>query len=166
MLEGAALRIETEWADCETYYANWPTVYTGHLDEAMRFVDGRLPWISARFDTIPAEDAEPMHGYHCLTKPRPPIAELRVANYDAFCLLPSGRGALIGRQYPKPTPDGITDRIYPYPSADARNKWRRYRAILPDKFFVAGRAGLHRYLNMDAAVQSGLDAARSVLKEC
>lgn len=126
------------------------TVYTGRLDEFFGFSLGRLPYRHSRFifEIKDTGDFQPNSVVN-YTEPSPDY--IRVTEFKKLYLQES-KESPICIEYT--SDEGVP--TYPFPSEEGKSLAKRYIELAPDGVFFAGRLGLHKYLDMDAAVLEAL----------
>jgi UDP-galactopyranose mutase len=131
------------------------TVYCGPLDAYFGYRLGRLPWRSLRFE-YRRFDAELVQ----------PCVQINYPNDQAYTRSVEYKH-VTGQRHPSTVvsyeyPMASGDPYYPVPGSEAAEKLMRYRQWAREEtrdrnVHFAGRLAEYRYLNMDEAIQTGLD---------
>lgn len=141
-----------------------PLIYTGSPDELFDCRHGRLPYRTVRFELSAAP--WPSQPVAVVNHPAAPDFT-RITEYGHFYPR-DWRRSVVAHEYPQAWDEaGPYPPYYPLPTPEAALIHARYReaaAAIP-ALIPAGRLGSYRYLNMDAAVLEGLQAAEKVLRE-
>ena len=154
MLEGIPVELETPY---EGQLAKH-TVYTGPLDTLYGYRYGKLDYRSLRFERelLSCDDHQ---GCAQMNYPDEGVPFTRVVEHRHIhgSRLP---GTVITREYP--ATDG--EPYYPVPTDENLKRARAYRQLAEaGGFFVGGRLGLYKYLDMDGAIAAALKLTDGLL---
>ena len=144
------------------------TIYTGPLDEYFDFSLGRLPYRGQKRSTTYYPEKDLIQPVVQVNYPSPSDgAHIRSIEWKHI-LSPEMRtrikGSLVTIETPF-SPSEPVDLEYPFPSADSRSLYQRYRDLADTKtqFLFCGRLGEYRYLDMDQSIARALVLAERVL---
>ncbi len=171
MLAGIDLRLHTDFQTSRHHYRiRKKLIFTGPIDEFFGFEHGPLQYRGQRrvHHTLPDTTfAQP-----CVQVNHPGAGEHHpIRTIEWKHLLPPDEQtavteSVITGEYPfSPTqPDQFE---YPFPSAENRRLYRKYRdrATSTPGLMICGRLGEYRYLDMDQAIGRALRLADLLLKE-
>lgn len=149
--------------DGEAYDA--PVIYTGSLDALLGYQYGALPYRSLRFRF--EEKGYPVQPVAVVNYPNA-HDYTRITEFSHFYPGYSAQKSTILYEYPIPyQPLAGEQPYYPIPLAENESQYMRYRNEVSacENFYLAGRLGNYKYINMDMAVLDGIQAARAVLSK-
>jgi UDP-galactopyranose mutase len=139
------------------------TLYTGPLDRYFKYVLGRLPWRSLRFEF----ESHPARNKQSVGQINFPDTSLHTRKVE-FCHIEQcfGDETVISTEYP--SPEG--DPYYPIPSPDSTHRFNLYRALAQaetkdKRVFFEGRLANYTYINTDQAIALGLKVAAKMLND-
>lgn len=151
MLDGAEVFLKSPWG-LEDWDGSSPVVFTGEPDALLGYREGHLKWRGAKFEHG-VKLARSLCEFASVNTPHPSEPTLRKYENSRFIGVNADKCASL--QFP-------ADRPHYYPSGD-RSDWCAVSAKVPAGITLAGRLGLYRYLDMDAAILDGIRAAREIM---
>lgn len=131
-------------------------VNTIHVDTLFDYAFGELRWCGRTFVRVvlPVERAMPEDVtwiHYSGDEPYTRVTEFKkITGHEA-------RDTLIGIEFP--TDQG---RFYPVQSVDERERFDRYRALFPERFFSIGRLGRFQYRGIPDGIRDALDVAAAL----
>ena len=161
----SALRFRQKSLDVMGHRFNGPVIITSPLDELFSFCYGHLPFRSINIEWRVVPSASCILPAPIVNYPQHLSGPIRETEYrqmtgQMHCV------TAISREYPVACHDrDATPPAYPVPDKAAEKLYSRYKSILQRYagVFVAGRLGLYRYMNMDEALLSGMEAAQAAI---
>lgn len=152
MLDGATVKTRSPWT-LDKWDGETQVVYTGEPDALLDYRFGPLKWRGARFEHNVKMDCA-LNEYSSVNTPHAAESALRKYENSRFIGIDVAKNA--SKQYP-------ADEPHYYPAGE-RADWERYAAEVPKGIVLAGRLAKYKYLDMDAAILDGIDAARELIK--
>jgi UDP-galactopyranose mutase len=144
-----------DWVD-----RNTPVIYTGRIDKLLG--DVVLPFMTMRFEDIVDGNFPWSDKYGVINFPQD--YDFIRAHSSKILYKQDTKHDVIVYDYP----GGVGPECYPIVYSDSIRLWQDINIELINKYpnvIPAGRAGKFEYMDMDQAVQSGIDAANEVIKE-
>lgn len=144
----------------------YPVIFTGQADELLSYRFGKLPYRSLRFDfeekTYPFQPAAVVNYT---------VSEdyTRISEFSRFTVeKPQSEKSVVVYEYPLEYETGKNMIAY-YPVVNEENLklYEKYKSCLENhkNFFLLGRLGNYKYINMDAAVENALALADKIIGE-
>ncbi|MBR4458576.1 MAG: UDP-galactopyranose mutase [Clostridia bacterium] len=166
MLDGAEVRLNTDWFDIRGQVEADRVIFTGPIDRYYDFCFGKLEYRSLKFDTVDLPVTN-FQGNAVINHTDSAEAYTRVIEHKHFAYdqadVMGQPHSVVSYEYPKTWEE--RDEPY-YPVNDERNRllYQRYRehAEQDGGVLFAGRLGAYQYLDMDDTVRAALDLWRKL----
>ncbi len=156
LLEGAEVRLGTDFADLRETDIAKKIVYTGCIDEYFGYCYGPLNYRSVRFETeeLPIDDFQG-NAVVNYTAREVPYTRIIEHKHFEFGTQPT---TVISREYSAEWKPGLEPY---YPINDAANTalYEKYRVLAEkeENVLFGGRLGQYRYYDMDKVIRAALD---------
>ena len=138
-----------------------PVVYTGALDELLRYRLGRLPYrtLDFAFETLPVDSYQPVGVVNYTVEER----FTRITEFKKLTGQKLDGVTTIAREYPRACAPG-DEPYYPIPDAQSAARYAAYRqeADRCPTLRLLGRLAEYRYYNIDAIVARALAMAQTM----
>lgn len=142
-----------------------PVVYTGAIDELLKYQFGVLPYRSLRFEyeMIEADSYQdaPVVAY-------PQVDGFtRITEYTKLPVQKIAGKTVIAKEYPSQyNPSENTEPYYPILTQSSQAAYEQYKAVLDqvDNLYCCGRLADFKYYNMDQALERALDVCEALQK--
>ncbi|MGN1021388.1 MAG: UDP-galactopyranose mutase [Aristaeellaceae bacterium] len=168
LLEGAEVRLSTDFADVRGAGLADRIVYTGPMDEYYGYCYGELAYRSLRFRIVDMTDTDNYQGNAVVNYTRAEVPYTRIIEHKHFAYdqpeVVGQRHTVVSEEYPMVWSRGMEPY---YPVNDAANQalFGRYRSLAAadPRVIFGGRLGQYRYMDMDDTVRDALDCVRREL---
>lgn len=139
-------------------------IYSGPIDALFNCEYGELPYRSLDIQFWEAEgDYQGVVCINCVGRCHP---WTKTTEFKHFLPDPRLDKTIVSRETPIPHKEG-RERYYPIPTKDNAALAQKYiNRARAEGYWVGGRLGTYRYIDMDKVVIMALDDAREVLREC
>lgn len=165
-------QLKIDWETGEARYEgeklNVPLVYTGALDELMKFQFGKLPYRSRVFE-YKKLDGPSYQETAVVVHPTAP-GYIRTTEFSK--LMPNaGRRekTIVAVEYPVDyDPDNGREAYYPTLTEESKAMYRRYleKTRKVTNFYPCGRLAEFRYYNMDDVIDRALSVYEEIWRDC
>lgn len=137
---------------------NVPVIYTGALDELLRYQFGKLPYRTLEFEwktvqTDSYQDA-PVVAY-----PQEP-GYTRITEYKKLPVQQIPNKSTIAIEYPvKVSEDDAVEPYYPIPTEYSEQAYKQYKNVVEriSNLYLCGRLAEYKYYNMDQVIERAIE---------
>ena len=140
-----------------------PVIFTGAVDELLKYCFGPLPYRSLRFE-YETHYTDSFQNAPVVAYPQEP-GFTRITEYKKLPVQKMSGITTIAREFPVQFSHGDNmEPYYPIPTAENQRKFEMYREIIAsvDYLHVCGRLGDYKYYNMDQAAECALRLADEI----
>ncbi len=160
LLSGITYKLHTQYTD-NLYNMADKIVYTGPIDELMKFKYGHLAYRGLKFKhkilEVEYYQGAPVINYTCRVPEYTRVIEHKLFT-NTKCPY-----TVITFEYPI---SDITSRYYPINDKENNMLYNIYVNNLDSKFIVAGRLGSYRYYDMDDTIREALNLSKKEKEVC
>jgi UDP-galactopyranose mutase len=158
------LYLNTDYKDIrDQEKPKYATIYCGPIDAYFNYSLGHLPWRSLEFEFKSYENATIQDcvqiNYPELNIPYTRSVEIKHATGQTV------PNTTISYEYPR----AVGDPYYPIPNPNAKKLYLKYKELADleqknTKVYFSGRLAEYTYINMDQAIEKGLETAKMILE--
>lgn len=159
MLDGIHVELGTDFFDLKSVAPKERTIYTGPIDALYAYDLGHLEYRSLRFEQqmLPVADYQ---GCAQMNYPDHDIPYTRIVEHKHLHDHSASNLTIITKEYPCSS----GDPYYPVPTQVNRDLASRYmHRARADGYFIGGRLGTYRYMDMDGAIASAMRLVDHIL---
>lgn len=161
LLEGIELRLSCDFKDVKDEVEYEKLVYTGPVDEYFNYQFGRLEFRSLRFETKIVSE-ENFQGNAVINYTEREIPYTRIIEHKHFEKAETDK-SVITYEYPVEWEPGM-ESYYPVNNDKNNELYLKYKecAEKEENVIFGGRLGTYKYYDMDAVIESALEAVESI----